>query len=198
MKTQRTVTFGSRSYTIARLTDEQGHAIFGPELKIFSWASQLVLSCLNNVDGGSHTLSELGLTGNEWAELVPACLELNGLRKKKTDESNQQDSAAVPNPRLFVMGERIFYLRRLSPIECERLQVVVMVIGQTPKTHLSAEHSFELADIFAGAAGMTRTELFQSVKDVNTWELLDALRQVSRFPTLSDGITYFGIGVSSA
>jgi hypothetical protein len=197
MKTRRTVTFGSRSYTIARLTDEQGHAIFGPDFKFFSWASQLVLACLNNVDGGSRTLSELVFTGNEWDEFISACLELNGLRKKKTNESSQQDSAAVPNPRLFGMGGRVFYLRRLSAIECERLQVVVMVIGQTPKTHLSAEHAFELADIFAGAAGMTRTELFRSVKDVDTWGLLDALRQVSRFPT-SDGITYFGIGVSSA
>jgi len=190
-------------YTIARLTYEQGRAIFGQEMRVLSWTVQLICACLNNADNGSRddlrTFEEISnLTVAEMRDLVSACLEINGLRKKRTGEFNCQDSEAVPSPRLFLMGGRPFYLRHLSPIERERLRVVALVIRQTPETPLSTEHAFELADIFATAAGMTCIELFRSVENVDTFGLFDALRQVSGFPASADGRTYFDIGVSSA
>jgi len=68
VNTRRTLTFDHRSYTIARLTDEQGHSIFGPLMTIFGWDRQLACACLNNAGNGLHTVEELAaaLTFRRW------------------------------------------------------------------------------------------------------------------------------------
>jgi hypothetical protein len=97
------------------------------------------------------------------------------------------------------MGGRVFYLRLLSPIERERLRVVALNINQrAPEKPTPTEDVVELADIFAGAAGMTRTELLRSVEIVETDTVLAALLHVAGFSTLPDGRIDFDSGVVSA
>jgi hypothetical protein len=194
MKALRTLTFGSRSYTIARLTDEQGHAIFGPELKVFSLGAQLVCASLNNADNGSRDESrifkELALTEPELVELISACFAINGLRTKTSNDS-------VASPRLFLVGDRIFYVRSLSAVERERVRATVMIVRQsTGLDHAAQAH--ELVEIFAGAAGMTVSELYRTVEGVDLCRVVQVLYRVSGLPISSAGSIDFSSGMSSA
>jgi hypothetical protein len=95
-----TVSVQDRTYQISYITEGEGEEIFAlTNSKLINRA--LIAACLNSADGGSRNAEDAkALPMPDFYALLPACLEINGLKTSKGEAVAAvvptAGSAAVP------------------------------------------------------------------------------------------------------
>ena len=90
----QTIVIEQSTYVIAPLKFGEGRELFSTESKLADLNGPLLRMSLNNADGGTRTDADIDALPYPHAmQLIPACLEINGLHRPKAADAGEEQPA---------------------------------------------------------------------------------------------------------